>query len=413
MNRLIKSFPRMILVFSLFLAIVSSTALAQEWKMYVSNEGSNDISVFLKNGQFLGLIPTDPSFTRPQHLDIGPNGHLYVAVHFDNSIHEFDAEDQFIRFFGNPFRPQGLIIGDDGRIYTGSTTGQIYNLAGVLLGTFNLLSTALDVSPDFLVAVDNANSNIFIADPDGNFIRSFPTGTNSKPRGVAIGEDGLIYVSRDLFDDIAIFDFQGNLQRTISGNGLLGPYGLDFNPAGNLVVANFRGGNILEFTPSGTLFSVVDQHLSSPVDVAFRILGVDSDGDGIFDSKDNCPNDPNPDQSDLDGDGVGDACDNCFIAANPGQTDADLNGVGDLCDALFGLLGPSVTPEDLANLQIQINSLLARIASLEVAGIVQAGEITAIQAALLDLQNKLNAIEQLPTIKQLLEKVQQLEQTSQ
>jgi len=34
----------------------------------------------------------------------------------------------------------------------------------------------------------------------------------------------------------------------------------------------------------------------------------DTDGDGVFDIDDNCPDDPNPDQKDTDGDGVGDAC---------------------------------------------------------------------------------------------------------
>ena len=36
---------------------------------------------------------------------------------------------------------------------------------------------------------------------------------------------------------------------------------------------------------------------------------VDSDGDGILDPDDNCPNDPNVDQKDADNDGVGDVCD--------------------------------------------------------------------------------------------------------
>ncbi len=35
----------------------------------------------------------------------------------------------------------------------------------------------------------------------------------------------------------------------------------------------------------------------------------DTDGDGIMDSEDNCPNISNPDQVDTDGDGAGDACD--------------------------------------------------------------------------------------------------------
>ncbi len=35
---------------------------------------------------------------------------------------------------------------------------------------------------------------------------------------------------------------------------------------------------------------------------------LDSDGDGVCDDEDNCPDDPNPDQRDDDGNGVGDYC---------------------------------------------------------------------------------------------------------
>ena len=59
---------------------------------------------------------------------------------------------------------------------------------------------------------------------------------------------------------------------------------------------------------------------------------VDSDGDGICDSEDNCPAKANPGQEDKDGDGVGDACDNCPTVANPGQEDSNKNGVGDACE---------------------------------------------------------------------------------
>ena len=57
-----------------------------------------------------------------------------------------------------------------------------------------------------------------------------------------------------------------------------------------------------------------------------------SDGDGVPNDIDNCPDDPNTDQTDTDGDGIGDVCDNCAGASNQGQIDNDVDGIGDVCD---------------------------------------------------------------------------------
>lgn len=67
-----------------------------------------------------------------------------------------------------------------------------------------------------------------------------------------------------------------------------------------------------------------------------KIWFSDVDDDTIPDEEDNCPNTPNPDQTDTDGDGVGDACDNCPLVSNPGQEDNnginDGDGIGDACE---------------------------------------------------------------------------------
>lgn len=75
------------------------------------------------------------------------------------------------------------------------------------------------------------------------------------------------------------------------------------------------------------------------VGVTTAPIPTDSDGDGIFDARDNCPGQFNPDQEDVDGDQVGDACDNCAPLANADQTDADANGFGDRCDSLREFVG--------------------------------------------------------------------------
>ena len=79
----------------------------------------------------------------------------------------------------------------------------------------------------------------------------------------------------------------------------------------------------------------------------------DSDGDGMCDDTDNCPEVSNPEQQDEDTDGLGDACDvcpedamndadgdgicadadNCPDVINEDQMDGDEDGIGDACDA--------------------------------------------------------------------------------
>jgi len=75
--------------------------------------------------------------------------------------------------------------------------------------------------------------------------------------------------------------------------------------------------------------------------VISNLAYTDSDGDGIYDHNDNCPNTPNPDQDDADQDEVGNACDNCPDTPNADQMDSDGDGIGDACT---DLIAKSLTP---------------------------------------------------------------------
>ncbi|MBX5483914.1 MAG: DUF4215 domain-containing protein [Myxococcaceae bacterium] len=57
--------------------------------------------------------------------------------------------------------------------------------------------------------------------------------------------------------------------------------------------------------------------LDANTNVCSEIVPGDSDGDGVPDVTDNCRNDANPTQEDNDGDGIGNVCDRCPDAANP------------------------------------------------------------------------------------------------
>ena len=89
------------------------------------------------------------------------------------------------------------------------------------------------------------------------------------------------------------------------------------------------GGYIVEYEPSAPL---------------------DTDGDGIHDSEDNCPTIPNPDQSDTDGDGIGNVCDGCPDDFDPDQSDSDNDLIPNVCDPF---------PDDPDNEQAQCEADLA------------------------------------------------------
>ena len=104
-----------------------------------------------------------------------------------------------------------------------------------------------------------------------------------------------------------------------------------------LLIANRKGKNSYEDSSivSGTTYFYIVKSVCAGVESAasndvIYIPGVhklvDTDGDGVPDENDNCPNSSNADQLDSDGDGIGDVCDSAS------QPDADGDGVADADD---------------------------------------------------------------------------------
>lgn len=102
-------------------------------------------------------------------------------------------------------------------------------------------------------------------------------------------------------------------------------------------------GSIGNTMPPGGDTTGFEKHIAALI-AACGMARVDSDGDGITDQRDNCPNLSSPNQADKDGDTIGDLCDdsdndavvdatdNCSTRPNPNQEDRDGDGMGDVCD---------------------------------------------------------------------------------
>ena len=107
-------------------------------------------------------------------------------------------------------------------------------------------------------------------------------------------------------------------------------------------------------TPNlGSDLDLTDEQL---IDVGW--IRADTDGDGVADALDNCPQDPNPGQTDTDGDGVGDACDNDIdgdgldnvmelsLGTDPVNPDSDGDGLTDGEEVNLYLTDPLKTDSD-------------------------------------------------------------------
>lgn len=129
-----------------------------------------------------------------------------------------------------------------------------------------------------------------------------------------------------------------------TGNPAEGSLHIDIPFVAHLAIIEFFSGTYpvfimdnFTFTPVTSESAYIDLCPDDPGKADPGICGcgvpdVDSDGDGLVDCLDNCPQVPNNYQLDGDGDGVGDACDNCPGHQNQAQLDQDGDGIGDVCD---------------------------------------------------------------------------------
>ena len=205
-------------------------------------------------------------------------------------------------------------------------------------------------------ACDDDDDNDTVGDDDDNCPRHpnpDQTDSDSDGRGDACDPDADNDTVHDVTDNCPL-DFNPD-QNDSDGDGLGDACDDDDDNDGLTDAEELAcGSNPFDANSTCEVCDGVDNDLDGLIDEAFpdtdgdgeaNCVDDDDDGDTVPDSTDNCPLQPNPDQTDSDGDGIGDECeddddgdtlidilDNCPTVANPDQADNDEDGLGDICD---------------------------------------------------------------------------------
>ncbi|RME46479.1 MAG: hypothetical protein D6795_15330, partial [Deltaproteobacteria bacterium] len=273
----------------------------------------------------------------PQYLTFDTAGTSLYVSGTTEGVFQIDGDGNVTTLGGGMLpRPRGLAFFAERLYGTLTLAGEVFTLDAE--GTITTLATGL-TSPEGIAVTEEEGGEtpqtiVYVVErntlstilPDGT--RTVLVSGLTTPKDVEISAQGKLFVSETVSNRISVYSPDGTLVRRISG--ILGPVGITFDLSGNLYVVESDLGRVSKVSPTGVP-TVLVTGLSQPVGITF-FTTVDTDRDGVLDTRDNCIDTPNPDQANSDGDPLGDACDNCDGIDNPEQEDRDGDGMGDLCD---------------------------------------------------------------------------------
>jgi DNA-binding beta-propeller fold protein YncE len=243
--------------------------------IYVVDAGHKAVIVFDMAGQrvlrWRQAAPGEAFVSPVAIVGDGAAGFL-VTDSERKEIIRLDAEGEPVGRFGKGVlgRPTGIARdARTGVIYVADTTAhdiKIFNDRGEIVdrlgargvepGTFNY-PTYLAFRHDQLYVADTLNFRVqvFNREGDGRLIfgkLGLFVGNMTRPKGVAVGDDGRIYVVESYFDHLLVYDRGGDFLLPIGGTGQgIGqfylPAGAWTDPLGRVYIADTFNGRIVVF----------------------------------------------------------------------------------------------------------------------------------------------------------------------
>ncbi len=228
-------------------------------RIYVADTGNNRICVFDSNGGYLkewggfGVAKPAPGGTHswkpgklnfPAGIATDTRGDVYVADFRNDCVEVFDAEGKWLRRFPDPAKPVGRgSSGQDGR---------------------GIAVTAVAVKGGRVYATDTYQ--VFVFTTDGKLLSQFGKpgrgpGDLDHPNGIAVADDGTIYVSDSNHARVTAFTADGKPKWNIgripasmndtSPSAFQLPRGIALTPGGDAIVVDVFAFGLVRLSPAG------------------------------------------------------------------------------------------------------------------------------------------------------------------
>ena len=178
-------------------------------------------------------------FDRPNHIDVGPDGNVYLTEFTGSRVFKFSPEGEELARWGGPGTapgllqaPTGIAVDADGFVYVAESGGsrvQKFTADGELVLGWGSSGTE-----------------------DGQFISAM---------GIDISADGRVYVADWGNARVQVFTTEGVFLFAFSRSGvapgeMVAPIGLDLDIEGNVLVVDSGNARVQKFDPEGELLEV-------------------------------------------------------------------------------------------------------------------------------------------------------------
>lgn len=193
-------------------------AVAPDGTVVVSDPNAHTIRILNPDGSIKRTIGERGNgtnqFNEPRGVAVGPDGAIYVADTWNARIVKLSPDGEWIKSWGSGNQDFG-----EGRMAT-VTDGSLAGNAEVQLGFFGPRGVAVS-NDGYVYVADTGNKRIVITDTEGTYVGQWGEAGNrpgqfSEPIGVAVDVDGSVAVGDTWNGRIQVFAGTGNNDGTIN-----------------------------------------------------------------------------------------------------------------------------------------------------------------------------------------------------